>query len=230
MGLQRAGTQKLGKEKEVIKRQTSQPLPSLPAASRSPSELGLDDSSHRNDDALGVPFTREASSMSVDTPSARTPCAKASSATDVHHSLDDSAIGGSDPTGRKAGERRRSAAEHILPATGNHATTSQLLEMRKLIKQHITRSHLEVVIIVEAIDPHSSNTFQVRAPLHACMHACTPFACSRCLSHTHPSLSLSLSPTAHKHTGAPLIHLLRHRLRPFVRGVHGGRRRRAGPS
>ena len=207
MGLQRAGTQKLGKEKEVIKRQTSQPLPSLPAASRSPSELGLDDSSHRNDDALGVPFTREASSMSVDTPSARTPCAKASSATDVHHSLDDSAIGGSDPTGRKAGERRRSAAEHILPATGNHATTSQLLEMRKLIKQHITRSHLEVVIIVEAIDPHSSNTFQVRA-LHACMHARLLLALYASLTLTH--LSLSLRPhtntqARHSYTSSDIV-------------------------
>ena len=199
MGLQRAGTQKLGKEKEVIKRQTSQPLPSLPAASRSPSELGLDDSSHRNDDALGVPFTREASSMSVDTPSARTPCAKSV----VRNGCPSFARRQCDWRLRSDGsegrlERRRSAAEHILPATGNHATTSQLLEMRKLIKQHITRSHLEVVIIVEAIDPHSSNTFQVRAPLHACMHA----FCLLSMPLSHSPISLSLSDRTHTHRRA----------------------------
>ena len=35
-------------------------------------------------------------------------------------------------------------------------------EMRKQIRQHIANSELEVVVIVEAIDPHSSNTFQAR--------------------------------------------------------------------
>ena len=34
--------------------------------------------------------------------------------------------------------------------------------MQGLIREHIERSHLEVIVIVEAIDPHSSNTFQAR--------------------------------------------------------------------
>jgi hypothetical protein len=68
--------------------------------------------------------------------------------------------------------------------------------MRKLIKQHLSRSHLEVVVIVEAIDPHSSNTFQARhsymppdsrAPpppphVHTCM---PPVLDARPLAHTH---------------------------------------------
>ena len=69
-----------------------------------------------------------------------------------------------DAGGRACGGSARSlqGSEHTSPATGNRATTVQLLEMRKLIKQHLTRSNLEVCIIVEAIDPHSSNTFQAR--------------------------------------------------------------------
>jgi len=58
--------------------------------------------------------------------------------------------------------RGTSSDGSVCPATGNRANTQQLLEMRKLIKQHLSRSHLEVVVIVEAIDPHSSNTFQAR--------------------------------------------------------------------
>ena len=34
--------------------------------------------------------------------------------------------------------------------------------MQGLIRNRIERSHLEVIVIVEAIDPHSSNTFQAR--------------------------------------------------------------------
>ena len=64
--------------------------------------------------------------------------------------------------GRSSSHRRSDNDATSMPATGNSATTQQLLEMRKLIKQHITRSHLEAVIIVEAIDPHSSNPFQAR--------------------------------------------------------------------
>ena len=79
--------------------------------------------------------------------------------------------------------------------------------MRKLIKQHITRSHLEVVIIVEAIDPHSSNTFQVRA-LHACMHARLLLALYASLTLTH--LSLSLRPhtntqARHSYTSSDIV-------------------------
>ena len=47
-------------------------------------------------------------------------------------------------------------------ATGNAATTAQLLEMRRLIKEHLAASEMEVVVIVEGIDPHSSNSFQAR--------------------------------------------------------------------
>lgn len=50
----------------------------------------------------------------------------------------------------------------VKPATGNYASMSQLREMRRLIQQHLINSQLEVVVIVEAIDPHSSNTFQAR--------------------------------------------------------------------
>ena len=38
----------------------------------------------------------------------------------------------------------------------------QLLEMRKQIKAHLCNSELEVVVIVEGIDPYTSNTFQAR--------------------------------------------------------------------
>jgi hypothetical protein len=47
-------------------------------------------------------------------------------------------------------------------ATGPGATDGQLKRMRMLIKEHMERSHLEIIVIVEAIDPHSSNTFQAR--------------------------------------------------------------------
>ena len=48
------------------------------------------------------------------------------------------------------------------PKTGNNATHMELLEMRKRIKEHLANSELEVVVIVEGIDPYSSNTFQAR--------------------------------------------------------------------
>ena len=58
---------------------------------------------------------------------------------------------------------RRSGAGAIeFGATGNAATRGQLKRMQELIRQHLQRSRLEVVVVVEAIDPHSSNTFQAR--------------------------------------------------------------------
>ena len=74
-----------------------------------------------------------------------------------------SALSSSDSHREYQGGNGRHTFASSGPATGNDATTQQLLEMRKLIKQHLTRSHIEVVVIVEAIDPHSSNTFQVHA-------------------------------------------------------------------
>jgi hypothetical protein len=49
-----------------------------------------------------------------------------------------------------------------VAATGASASDTQLRAMRALIRQHMERSQLEIIVIVEAIDPHSSNTFQAR--------------------------------------------------------------------
>jgi hypothetical protein len=64
-------------------------------------------------------------------------------------------------TRRKA----RNSAEPMVPefaATGADATVGQLRRMQELIRLHLQRSKLEVIVVVEAIDPHSSNTFQAR--------------------------------------------------------------------
>ncbi|KAK3235953.1 hypothetical protein CYMTET_53878 [Cymbomonas tetramitiformis] len=46
------------------------------------------------------------------------------------------------------------------------AKTSQRSEhlkaLRSRIKEHISDSHVEIVVLVEAVDPHSSCTFQAR--------------------------------------------------------------------
>ena len=56
----------------------------------------------------------------------------------------------------------RSETQVEFAATGSNATMGQLRRMQELIRQHLQRSKLEVIIVVEAIDPHSSNTFQAR--------------------------------------------------------------------
>ena len=46
--------------------------------------------------------------------------------------------------------------------TGPKATRGQLKRMQELIRQHLQRSRLEVIVVVEAQDPHSSKSFQAR--------------------------------------------------------------------
>ena len=45
---------------------------------------------------------------------------------------------------------------------GIKASKMQLLEMREAVREHIAGSELEVVVVVEAIEPHTSGTFQAR--------------------------------------------------------------------
>ena len=65
-------------------------------------------------------------------------------------------------SGREDASGRFGGSPWPQAAAGSDATTPQLLEMRRMIREHIANSALEVVVIVEAIDPHSSNTFQAR--------------------------------------------------------------------
>ena len=66
------------------------------------------------------------------------------------------------PVWRQFLQSRSSFRDEANAATGNEATLAQLLEMRRLIKEHVGSSELEVVVIIEGIDPHTSNTFQAR--------------------------------------------------------------------
>ena len=72
--------------------------------------------------------------------------------------------GGAEPGGgaAAAGSDARQPDASNVAATGPGASETQLRLMQGLIRNHIERSHLEVIVIVEAIDPHSSNTFQAR--------------------------------------------------------------------
>ena len=58
--------------------------------------------------------------------------------------------------------RRAGSGAIEFAATGAKATRGQLKRMQELIRQHLQRSRVEVIIVVEAIDPHSGNNFQAR--------------------------------------------------------------------
>ena len=62
----------------------------------------------------------------------------------------------------KTNLRRAGSGAIEFAATGAGATRGQLRRMQELIRQHLQRSRVEVVIVVEAMDPHSSNSFQAR--------------------------------------------------------------------
>ena len=47
-------------------------------------------------------------------------------------------------------------------ATGASAGIQQLLEMRRAIKEHLQNSSIEVIVVVEGIEPASSCTFMAR--------------------------------------------------------------------
>jgi hypothetical protein len=53
------------------------------------------------------------------------------------------------------GVRRRKSA-------GTISDSAKLLEMRESIREHLIASEVEVIVVVEGIDPASSNTFQAR--------------------------------------------------------------------
>jgi len=58
--------------------------------------------------------------------------------------------------------RRAGSGAIEFAATGTSATRGQLKRMQQLLRQHLQRSRLEVVVMVEALDPYSSNSFQAR--------------------------------------------------------------------
>ena len=80
---------------------------------------------------------------------------------------------------------------------------TELLEMRTQLKAHLSASELEVVVIVEGIDPYTSNTFQVRlVPAHS--SALPPF------SHHHRSPTAVVRPRAitqarHSYSGEDIV-------------------------
>ena len=48
------------------------------------------------------------------------------------------------------------------PAVGDSASEAELLAMQQEIRDHLSRSELEVIVVLEGIDPHTSSTFQAR--------------------------------------------------------------------
>jgi len=57
---------------------------------------------------------------------------------------------------------------------GKYAEDEQLLAMREAIRRHLEESEIEVIVLVEGIDPVSSNTFQAR---HSYMSSDICFDC-----------------------------------------------------
>ena len=100
-------------------------------------------------------------------------------------------------------ERRRSHDDEsstswrriTVPRTGPSATSLELLEMRRELQEHLRSSELEVVVIVEGIDPYSSNTFQV-PPLPRPRARARRLTASLVLSHLAPEPAADLSPPA----------------------------------
>ena len=70
---------------------------------------------------------------------------------------------GASAAGSAAGSASTEASTSAPAAQGRDAGREELLKMRREIQSHISSSEIEVVVIVEAIDPTSSNTFQARA-------------------------------------------------------------------
>ena len=48
------------------------------------------------------------------------------------------------------------------PAVGDSASEAELRAMQQEIRDHLSRSELEVIVVLEGIDPHTSSTFQAR--------------------------------------------------------------------
>ena len=89
---------------------------------------------------------------------------------------------------RSASQAER--GKRVRPATGNEATIPQLLEMRRLLKEHLASSEIEVVVIVEAIDPYSSNSFQVRH-VRPCVAICGHVRpCATMCGHVWPCVAM----------------------------------------
>ena len=45
---------------------------------------------------------------------------------------------------------------------GEAASNAELLAMQQAIRKHLSASEMEVIVVLEGIDPHTSNTFQAR--------------------------------------------------------------------
>ena len=60
------------------------------------------------------------------------------------------------------GSSDSAASPHLRPAVGEAASEAELLAMQHAIRKHLVASDLEVIVVLEGIDPHTSNTFQAR--------------------------------------------------------------------
>ena len=67
--------------------------------------------------------------------------------------------------GRGPGPPHGPGAPHgqpAKPAVGERASEEELRAMQREIRDHLSRSELEVIVVLEGIDPHTSSTFQAR--------------------------------------------------------------------
>ena len=70
---------------------------------------------------------------------------------------------GSPSLSRRSSAAAAAASEAAAaPRTGDRATLDELMEMKERIRSHFSQSELEVMVLVEATDPHSGNAFQAR--------------------------------------------------------------------
>ena len=70
--------------------------------------------------------------------------------------------GGGKQVGPHVPHNAHAAHPRVLPRADDSATIEQLLRMKEEIRTHISHSELEVIVLVEANDPHSGNPFQAR--------------------------------------------------------------------
>ena len=72
------------------------------------------------------------------------------------------AEGGTSPTSASPAGNSPAHGRFVRPRQGPLASEEDLRHMREEIRRHIIDSELEIIVLVEAIEPSSSNTFQAR--------------------------------------------------------------------